>query len=131
MCADPRVNSDDPVVSTEHVEEQSGRPRWWLKNPALGVFASLALGVAAFLLTSAIGKPGKDPGTAFTNLIILPIALLLPAIALGGALVAWHAFGSTQGRLRLMLAIPMAIALILNSAAIAIFARWAVRVLSP
>ncbi len=131
MSADPRVNSDEKTCMSGPEDEATERQRWWLRHPASGVVASMFVGVAAFLLASSIGKPGSDPGTAFTNLVVLPIALLLPAIALGGAMVAWHAFGRTQGRLRLMLTVPAAIAVILNAAAIAAFARWVVQVLQP
>jgi hypothetical protein len=131
VSADPRVNSDE-INGKENPEgEAPERPRWWLRRPAVGITASLFLGAAAFLVTSSIGKPGSDPGTAVTNLVVLPIALLLPAIALGAAMVAWHSFGHTHGRQRLLLVVPAAIALILNSAAIAVFARWVVQLLSP
>lgn len=131
MSADPRVNSDEIASMANPEDVAPERPRWWLRRPAFGIAASMFLGIAAFLVTSSIGKPGSDPGTAFKNLVVLPIALLLPAIALGAAMVAWHAFGRTRGRQRLLLAVPAAAALVLNTAAIAVFARWVVQVLSP
>jgi len=131
VSADPRVNSDEETGSMNPPEDGPERPRWWIRRPAMGIVASAVLGVAAFLVTLTIGTPASDPGMIFTNLVILPIALLLPAIALGGAMVAWHAFGQTCGRQRLMLAFPAAIGLLLNSAAIAVFTKWVVQVLSP
>ncbi|KPK33006.1 MAG: hypothetical protein AMJ66_06000 [Betaproteobacteria bacterium SG8_40] len=132
MSADPRVNSDEVAGMAGNSDQEAAEPRrWWLRRPAFGIVASMFLGVAAFLVTSSIGRPGPDPGAAFTNLVVLPIALLLPAIALGAAMVAWHAFGQTHGRLRLLLMVPTAIAIILNAIAIAAFARWVVRVLQP
>lgn len=131
MSADPRVNSDEIPSVTNPQDETPEQPRWWLRRPAFGIAASLLLGIAAFLVTSSIGQPDSDPGAAFTNLVILPIALLLPAIALGAAMVAWHAFARTRGKQRLLMVVPAAIALILNTAAIAGFARWAAQVLLP
>jgi len=46
-------------------------------------------------------------------------------------MVAWHAFARTRGKQRLLMVVPAAIALILNTAAIAGFARWAAQVLLP
>ena len=130
MSADPRVNSDETTRMTSPADEVAEIPRWWLRRPASGIAAAMILGITALLVTTSIGTPGAAPGTAFTNLVVLPIALLLPAIALGAAMIAWHAFGNTRGRQRLLLAVPASIALISNAAAIVAFARWAVRLVS-
>lgn len=127
MSADPRVNSDESASIASTADEAAQTPRWWVRRPVTGIVAALILGIAALLVTMSIGNPGSEPGTAFTNLVVLPIALLLPAIALGAAMIAWHAFGHTHGRQRLLLTAPAAIALVLNVAAIVAFARWAVK----
>lgn len=131
MSADPRVNSDETAGMNGSTDDAAQTPRWWLRRPAAGIAAAMILGVAALLVTTSIGAPGSEPGTAFTNLVVLPIALLLPAIALGAAMIAWHAFGHTRGRQRLLLTVPALIALVSNAAAIVAFARWAVQLVSP
>jgi hypothetical protein len=94
-------------------DEPAERPRWWLRNPAAGVLSAAVLGVATLSVTASV---------------ILPIALLLPAIALGGAFVAWRALGAAHGGLRLALAPAAALALILNLTAVGLFVRWLGRV---
>jgi len=131
VSADPRVNSDEPADTNGSADDAAQTPRWWLRRPAAGIAAAMTLGVAALLVTTSIGAPGSEPGTAFTNLVVLPIALLLPAIALGAAMIAWHAFRHTRGRQRLLLTVPMSIALVCNVAAIIAFARWALQLVSP
>ena len=128
MCADSRVNSDHEPAMTEASEDLPERPRWWLRHPVVAILATAVLGVATTWVTLSIGRPDSAPGSTLLYVVVLPIALLLPAIALSGALVAWHAFQATSGTLRLVLAIPVAIALLLNTAAAALFIRWAVLV---
>ena len=131
MATDQRVNSDDETASMMPEEDYPERPRWWLTHPSAGIIAAAVLGIAALWVTLSIGRPDSAPGATFTYLVILPIALLLPAIALGGTMVAWHAFRQTRGKLRLILALPAAIALVLNVVAIVVFARWVGRLLLP
>ena len=131
MATDHRVNSDDETASMMPEEDYPERPRWWLTHPGAGIIAAAILGVATCWVTLSIGRPASAPGAKFIYLVILPIALLLPAIALGGTMVAWHAFRQTRGTMRLMLALPAAIAVLLNVAAIVAFVRWVGRVLLP
>ena len=128
MAVDPGVNDDHEEQTGSAEDDQALPVRWWLRRPALGILLSMLLGMAAFLVTASIGTPGSDPGTTVTNLVVLPIALLLPVIALAAALVAWSAFGQTRGQQRAFLLLPLAAALLLNSSAIAMFARWVLRV---
>jgi hypothetical protein len=100
-------------------DEPAERPRWWLRNPAAGVLSAAVLGVATLSVTAS---------STLLYLVILPIALLLPAIALGGAFVAWRALGAAHGGLRLALAPAAALALILNLTAVGLFVRWLGRV---
>ena len=112
----------------EAPDELPERPRWWLRNPAAGVLTTAVLGVATIWVTLSIGTPDSAPGSTLISIVILPIALLLPAIALGGAFVAWHSFRATRGGLRIALAAPAAMALILNVAAVGLFMRWVTQV---
>lgn len=124
MCADNRVNANHESTTTEPSDEAPERPRWWRRNPTAGVLATAALGIAAVLVTASIKPPDPAPGSTLVSIVILPIALLLPAIALAGAIVAWNAFQATHGRVRTLLAAPCAVAMILNTAAVVLFARW-------
>ena len=128
MSADNRVNSrDDPA--TEDTEESAAElPRWWIRNPAKGVIAAVILGLATTWVTLSIKTPDSAPGTTLLYIVILPIALLLPAIALSGAFISWHAFQASRGTLRLLLAAPAAVGLVLNAIAVALFMRWVGRV---
>ena len=128
MSDDHRVNSDHEPAAIEVPDELPERPRWWLRNPAAGVLTTAVLGVATIWVTLSIRSPDSAPGSTLISLVILPIALLLPAIALGGAFVAWHSFQATRGGMRLSLAAPAAIAMILNIAAVGLFMRWVVLV---
>jgi len=128
VCADGRVNLDQQPETMEASDSPPERPRWWLRNPVAGILATAVLGVAAAWVTLSIGRPDPAPGSTLLYIVVLPIALLLPAIAVSGALVAWHAFQATSGKLRLALAVPAAIALVLNTAAAGLFIRWAVLV---
>ena len=128
MSADNRVNSgDDPA--TEDTEESAAElPRWWIRNPAKGVITATILGLATTWVTLSIKTPDSAPGTTLIYIVILPIALLLPAMALSGAFISWHAFQASRGRLRLILAAPAALGLILNAIAVGLFVRWVGRV---
>ncbi len=132
MSADNRVNDnrigdeDDADRNDASIDEP---PRWWLRNPAAGVLVSALLGIATASVTASIKMPDGAPGSTVLYLVILPIALLLPAIAVGGALVAWRALGAAQGRSRLALAPAAALALVLNLAAVGLFVRWVIRIL--
>lgn len=128
MSANNGVNQEAESVQDESDEPLPERQRWWLRNPAVGVLATAALGMATALVTISIRTPDSTPGATLLYLVILPIALLLPAIAIGGAFVAWRALMATSGKMRLMLAAPAAIALLLNVAAVILFLRWLVQV---
>lgn len=126
MSSEHRVKSTGASTEADDAEELPERPRWWLRNPSLGVALAVVLGIAAVWITSSINRSNSDQEATLIYIVILPMALLLPAIALSGALIAWHAFQSTRGRLRLLLAAPAAAAVILNTAAIGLFLRWIV-----
>ena len=124
MAADDKVNSEE-ASGQEHFDEPvEERPRWWIRNPAAGVLSALLLGIATLWVTLSIKTPDGAPGSTLLYLVILPIALLLPAIALGGAFVAWHGFRASTGQLQILLAAPAVVAVILNVAAVALFLRW-------
>jgi hypothetical protein len=124
VSSEHRVKSTGASTEPVDAEELPERPRWWLRNPSLGVALAVVLGIAAVWVTSSINRSNSDQEATLIYIVILPMALLLPAIALSGALIAWHAFQSTRGRLRLALAAPTAAAVILNTAAIGLFLRW-------
>jgi len=124
VASEHRVKSGEAPEVMEDAEDLPERPRWWLRNPSLGVVAAAILGIAAVWITSSINRSSSGQAATLIYIVILPIALLLPAIALSGALIAWHAFQSTRGRLRLLLAAPAAAAVILNTAAVGLFLRW-------
>lgn len=128
MSANNRVNQEGQLGQDEAGEPIPERERWWLRNPAIGVLAAAVLGVAAVTVTLSIRTPDSTPGATLLYLVILPIALLLPAIAIGGAFIAWRAFLATSGTIRLLLAAPAALAVVLNVAAVAVFLRWLVQV---
>ena len=88
MGTDNRVNSGDDPTTPGPADEPAERPRWWLRNPAAGVLSAAVLGVATLSVTASIKTPDSAPGSTVLYLVILPIALLLPAIALGGAFVS-------------------------------------------
>ena len=92
------------------------------------MLAAAVLGVATATVTLSIRTPDSTPGATLLYLVILPIALLLPAIAIGGAFIAWRAFAATSGTMRLLLAAPATLAVVLNIAAVAVFLRWLVQV---
>ncbi|NIO40392.1 MAG: hypothetical protein GTO41_09465 [Burkholderiales bacterium] len=106
------------------------RTRWWIRNPTAGVLVATLSGLATCWVTLSIKTPDSSPGSTLLYMVILPIALLLPAIAIGGALVTWHAFHASRGMLRRMLAAPAALALTLNLVAVALFARWVLQIFS-
>ncbi|UCD68731.1 MAG: hypothetical protein JSW48_01065 [Betaproteobacteria bacterium] len=124
MSADNKVNSDDDPTTLGPADKPPERPRWWLRNPAAGVLSAAMLGVAALSVTASIKTPDPAPGSTLLYIVILPIALLLPAIAVGAAFVAWRALGAAHGGLRLALAPAAALALILNLTAVGLFIRW-------
>ncbi len=128
MSANNRVNSDDELVPENAVPTAEEPPRWWIRTPIKGVVSAAILGVATTWVTLSIKTPDSAPGSSLLYLVILPIALLLPAIALSGAFVAWHAFQASHGRLRLLLAAPAAVGLVLNAIAVGLFVRWVGRV---
>ena len=124
MSSEHRVKSAGASTEPDDAEDLPERPRWWLRNPSLGVALAMVLGIAAVWITSSINRSNSGQAATLIYIVILPMALLLPAIALSGALIAWHAFRSTHGRVRLVLAAPAAAAVILNTAAIGLFLRW-------
>lgn len=124
MSSEQRVKSDGASADRENSDDLPEQPRWWLRNPSLGVAVAAVLGIAAVWVTASINRSDSGQAATLIYIVILPIALLLPAIALSGAMIAWHAFQATRGRLRLMLAAPAAAAVILNTAAIGLFIRW-------
>ncbi len=124
MSSEQRVKSDGASADRENSDDLPEQPRWWLRNPSLGVAVAAVLGIAAVWVTASINRSDSGQAATLVYIVILPIALLLPAIALSGAMIAWHAFQATRGRLRLMLAAPAAAAVILNTAAIGLFIRW-------
>lgn len=128
MSANNRVNQQDPFAQDASDAAIPERERWWLRKPAVGVLAAAVLGVATATVTLSIRTPDSTPGATLLYLVILPIALLLPAIAIGGAFIAWRAFAATSGTMRLLLAAPATLAVVLNIAAVAVFLRWLVQV---
>jgi len=128
VSANNRVNQEGEFAQDEAGEPIPERERWWLRKPALGVLAAAVLGVATAAVTLSIRTPDSTPGATLLYLVILPIALLLPAIAIGGAFIAWRAFTATSGTIRLLLAAPATLAVVLNIAAVAVFLRWLVQV---
>ena len=128
MSADNRVNSDDDPATEQTEESAAEPPRWCIRNPAKGVITAAILGIATTWVTLSIKSPDSAPGTTLIYIVILPIALLLPAIALSGAFISWHAFQASRGRLRLLLAAPAAVGLVLNAIAVGLFMRWVGRV---
>ena len=124
MSSEQRVKSDGASADRENSDDLPEQPRWWLRNPSLGVAVAAVLGIAAVWVTASINRSDSGQAATLIYIVILPIALLLPAIALSGAMIAWHAFQATRGRLRLMLAAPAAAAVVLNTAAIGLFIRW-------
>jgi len=139
VSADNRVNSDDDPATQQAEESAAEPPRWWIRKPAKGVITAAILGIATTWVTLSIKSPDSAPGTTLLYIVILPIALLLPAIALSGAFISWaialsgafiswHAFQASRGRLRLLLAAPAAVGLVLNAIAVGLFMRWVGRV---
>lgn len=124
MSADNRVNSDDDPASDEPEEFEAERPRWWIRSPAKGVITAAILGIVTLWITLSIKTPDATPGATLLYIVILPIALMLPAVALSGVFIAWRALQASHGRLRLMLAAPAAVALFFNSIAAGLFMRW-------
>jgi hypothetical protein len=127
---DDRVNSAHSGSGDSATESVEARPRWWLRNPTIGVLSAAVLGIVTALLAASIRAPESTPGSTLLYLVILPIALLLPTIALAGMLVAWRAFKASRGRYRLMLAVPASFALAMNALAVGLFMRWVVQVLA-
>jgi hypothetical protein len=128
VSADNRVNSGDDLPTDEPEEVEAELPRWWIRNPAKGVMSATILGLATVWIGLAIKTPDPTPGATLLYIVILPIALLLPAVALSGTFIAWHAFQASHSRLRLMLAVPAAVGVILNAVAVGLFMRWVGRV---
>lgn len=128
MSADDRVNSDDDPTADEPEDFEIERPRWWIRNPTKGVVSAAVLGLATVWISLAIKTPDSGPGATLLYIVILPIALLLPAVALSGAFIAWRAFHASHGGLRQMLMIPAAVGVIFNAVAVGLFVRWLGRV---
>ncbi|MGD2141336.1 MAG: hypothetical protein PVH25_13130 [Burkholderiales bacterium] len=128
MAAEDRVNSAQAHSDEDAGEPGETRPRWWLRNPPMGVLSAAILGVATALLAASLKAPDHAPGSTLLYLVILPIALLLPAVALAGMVVAWRALRASHGTQRLILVIPATAAIVLNALAAGLFARWLTRV---
>ncbi|MGH8677526.1 MAG: hypothetical protein ACREUQ_04145 [Burkholderiales bacterium] len=127
MAEEPSVNSaPDPQRGRAAPETDSGAgaARWWQRQPALSVVVALAVGLLALWLVGVLGAPARSSAAAFLYMVTLPIALLLPAGALAGALLAWSAWGASRGLTRTMLAVPAAAAFIINFIAIGFFVRF-------
>jgi hypothetical protein len=127
VSANNRVNPEHAPAPDAPDNPDEERPRWWLRNPTTGVLAASVLGVATAWVTASIKSPDTSAGSTLIYLVILPIALLLPAIAVGGAFIAWRACAAAHGKLRLLLALPAAIAVLLNIAAVGLFIHWLVQ----
>lgn len=125
MSPEQKVNSEGEHPHGEADEPVETRPRWWIRHPEAGVLATALLGLATFWVTRSIAPPGPAPGSTLPYLIVLPIALLLPAIAAGGAFIAWCSYRASHRRL--MLAVPVIVAVALNAMAVALFIRWLVK----
>ena len=119
-----KVDSDDQATTPGPSGAPTQRPRWWLRNPAAGVLSAAVLGVATVYLTASFETPDPAPGSTLLYLVVLPIALLLPAIAAAGVFVAWQALRASRGRLQLTLAAPAAVAMVLNATAVYLFVKW-------
>jgi hypothetical protein len=118
----PPAAHDEQADSGE--AEDSFTPRWWQRSPALGIAAALATGVAGIWLLGALGRPAGTAQSAFLYMATLPMALLLPALALFGALIAWRSYAASEGRWRLVLTLPAFAALAINSLVIGLFLRF-------
>ena len=104
----------------DEVSERAQAPAWWRRNPIAGVMASLALGLCAFALARMLARP-ESGVSAFVHLVTLPIALLLPALSVAGALIGWQ--GWRAGGSPLWLAVPLLAALAAHALAVGLFLR--------
>lgn len=102
--------------------------RWWKRWPELGIAAGLLTGIAGFGLLRALGRPTQTSEATFLYMVSLPIALLLPALALLGTLLVRECFSEIHGRRRLAMALPAAAAAITNVLAIGMFLRFVLQI---
>jgi hypothetical protein len=86
----------------------------------MGVTASLAGGLSASWIVHALAPP-QPGGSAFLHLVTLPIALLLPALALVAALIGWQAWRASGWSA--WLALPLLAALASHALAVAFFVQ--------
>lgn len=111
-----------PFMALDSSDEDSARetPAWWRRRPLAAVLTSLALGGCALAVVKMLVRP--EPGTgAFVHLVTLPLALLLPALSVAGALIGWQ--GWRAGGSPLWLAVPLLAALAAHAFAIGLFMR--------
>jgi hypothetical protein len=112
------MNSDPPGVAAGE--------RWWRQRPRLGVAVSLATGVAALWLAQALAAPSPEARIAY--LVSLPIALLLPALAVAAGLMGWQAWRASHSSP--LLAVPALAAMGANLIAVWLFVRIAAGLLA-
>lgn len=103
--------------------------RWWKRNPPLGVFVALVGATAALGLLLALGRPVPGGHATFVYMTTLPIALLLPAICVAGAFLAWQAAKGASLRMRWWLLAAAILAVIANIAAVGLFMRFLIHVI--
>ncbi len=133
MSPEDKVNleaSGRGVDSRGGNEPGDAAPPWWRRRPALGIAASLTAGMSTALLLGALGPPAQGAGAAFVYLVTLPIALLMPALALAAALIAWQALGAARPALRPLLIVPATIAFAANIVSLGMFLRFVLQVLA-
>lgn len=124
--------ADDPLPQPEENADllaTSESVRWWIRRPELGIAAGLITGIAGIWILSALGWPSHASEAAFLYMVTLPIALLLPALALLGTLVVRSSFSALHGRRRLAMALPALAAAASNILAIGMFLRFVLQIL--
>lgn len=103
-------------------------PAWWRRHPLAAVMTSFALGVCALAVVKMLDRPEPGAG-AFVHFVSLPIALLLPALSVAGALFGWQ--GWRAGGSPLWLAGPLLAALAAHAFAIGLFMRLLAALFGP
>jgi hypothetical protein len=124
------VPPEEPPQEGSAHDDADTRPRWWQRSPVLGIAAGLATGVSGIWLLRALGRPAQSADSAFLYMATLPIALMLPALALFGALIGWRSHAALRGPARLAWAAPAVAAVALNILAIGMFLRFVIQIFS-